>query len=125
MTSSDIDAARTAILLPNRSISGAEPGTFLLAQTGFELTGNRSLGLGGGLEYRMYGGHDLPRHQAPNPGVRSQPSDLNVPVVAGGRLDVGRRRSMACAWAKPPVPPLETHLMMPSNPRPGGRETSP
>src|SRR6266478_7614160 len=53
--SSDIDSARTAILLP-QSIYPASNRDFLLAQTGGELYGFKDLGAAGGLDYRMYGG---------------------------------------------------------------------
>ena len=112
--SSDIDSARTAIFLP-QSIYPAQNRDFLLAQTGFELYGYRGLGLGGGLEYRMYGGMiflDI----RPQPGSPVTAVDLNVPFVAGGRL----------MWAAPvdglrlggslQFLRLETHLLVPSTP---------
>ncbi len=81
---SDIDSARTAVLLP-QSIYPAQNRDFLLAQTGGELYGYTGLGPAGGLDYRLYGGTiflDL----------RSQPGspftlvDTQVPFVVGGRV---------------------------------------
>jgi len=114
--SSDIDSARTAILLP-QSIYPAQNRDFLLAQTGVEVYGYQGLGAAGGLDYRMYGGTiflDL----RPQPGNPITAVDVNVPYVAGGRV----------LWAAPaPVEGLrlggslqflrlETHLLLPSTP---------
>jgi len=112
--SSDVDSARTAILLP-QSIYPAQNRDFLLAQTGFELYGYRGLGLGGGLEYRMYGG-TIFLDIRPQPGSPVTAVDLNVPFVAGGRLMwvapvEGLRLGGSLQFLR-----LETHLMMPSNP---------
>src|SRR6195256_983148 len=52
---SDVDSARTAVLLP-QSIYPAQNRDFLLAQTGVEVYGYRDLGRAGGLDYRFYGG---------------------------------------------------------------------
>jgi hypothetical protein len=82
--SSDVDAARTAILLP-QSIYPAQNRDFLLAQTGFELYGYRSLGPGGGLDYRVYAG-TIFLDATPQPGSAFAVVGLNVPFVAGGRL---------------------------------------
>jgi len=82
--SSDIDSARTAILLP-QSIYPAANRDFLLAQTGGELYGFKDLGVAGGLDYRLYGGTiflDV-KQQAGSP---FSVVDLNVPFVAGGRM---------------------------------------
>src|SRR5256886_3759494 len=81
--SSDIDSARTAILLP-QSIYPAANRDFLLAQTGGELYGFKDLGVAGGLDYRLYGGTiflDV-KQQAGSP---VSVVDLNVPLVAGAR----------------------------------------
>ena len=112
--SSDIDSARTAILLP-QSIYPAQNRDFLLAQTGFELYGYRGLGAAGGLDYRMYGG-TIFLDIRPQPGSPVTAVDLNVPFVAGGRL----------MWAAPvdglrlggslQFLRLETHLLLPSTP---------
>ncbi len=112
--SSDIDSARTAILLP-QSIYPAQNRDFLLAQTGFELYGYRGLGAAGGLDYRMYGG-TIFLDIRPQPGNPVTAVDLNVPFVAGGRL----------MWAAPvdglrlggslQFLRLETHLLVPSTP---------
>jgi hypothetical protein len=111
--SSDIDSARTAILLP-QSIYPAQNRDFLLAQTGFELYGYRGLGAAGGLDYRMYGG-TIFLDIRPQPGSPVTAVDLNVPFVAGGRL----------MWAAPvdglrlggslQFLRLETHLLVPSS----------
>src|SRR3989475_517531 len=53
--SSDIDSARTAVLLP-QSIYPAQNRDFLLAQTGAEIYGYTGLGSGGALDYRLYAG---------------------------------------------------------------------
>ena len=82
--SSDIDSARTAILLP-QSIYPASNRDFLLAQTGGEVYGFKDLGVAGGLDYRLYGGTiflDV-KQQAGSP---FSVVDLNVPFVAGGRM---------------------------------------
>ncbi len=82
--SSDIDSARTAILLP-QSIYPAANRDFLLAQTGGEVYGFKDLGVAGGLDYRLYGGTiflDV-KQQAGSP---FSVVDLNVPFVAGGRM---------------------------------------
>jgi hypothetical protein len=82
--SSDIDAARTSILLP-QSIYPAQNRDFLLAQTGGELYGYKELGGAGGLDYRLYGGTIfLDVNQ--QPGSPFAVVDLNVPYVAGGRV---------------------------------------
>src|SRR5438128_1993618 len=82
--SSDIDSARTAILLP-QSIYPAQNRDFLLAQTGFELYGYRGLGAGGGVDYRLYGG-TIFLDTRPQPGSPITVVDLNVPFVTGGRV---------------------------------------
>lgn len=81
---SDIDAARTAVLLP-QSIYPAENRDFLLAQTGGELYGYADLQSGGGLDYRLYAGTiflDL----KPTPGSPTTVLNLDVPYVGGGRV---------------------------------------
>src|SRR6266478_6108293 len=82
--SSDIDAARTAILLP-QSIYPAQNRDFLLAQTGFELYGYRGLGAAGGLDYRMERRTIFPDN-SPHPGSPITAVDLNFPFVAGWRM---------------------------------------
>src|SRR5437870_10659659 len=80
----DIDSARTAVLLP-QSIYPAQNRDFLLAQTGAELYGYQHLGGVGALDYRLYAGTiflDL----RPQPGSPFTVVDLNVPYVAGGRV---------------------------------------
>src|SRR5467141_4484390 len=52
---SDVDSARTAILLPP-SIYPAQNRDFLLAQTGVEAYGYTRLGRAGALDYRAYAG---------------------------------------------------------------------
>ena len=112
--SSDIDSARTAILLP-QSIYPAQNRDFLLAQTGFELYGYRGLGAAGGLDYRMYGG-TIFLDIRPQPGSPVTAVDLNVPFVAGGRLMwaapvEGLRLGGSLQFLR-----LETHLLVPSTP---------
>src|SRR6202171_2725980 len=82
--SSDIDSARTAVLLP-QSIYPAQNRDFLLAQTGVEVYGYRGLGSAGGLDYRLYGG-TIFLDVRPQPGSPVAVVDLNVPFVAGGRV---------------------------------------
>jgi hypothetical protein len=82
--SSDIDAARTAVLLP-QSIYPAQNRDFLLAQTGLELYGYQQLGAAGGLDYRAYAG-TIFLDVKPQAGSAFSLTDLNVPFVAGGRL---------------------------------------
>jgi hypothetical protein len=82
--SSDIDSARTAVLLP-QSIYPAQNRDFLLAQTGAEIYGYRTVGAAGALDYRFYAGTIFLD-------VTNQPTspitvvDLDVPYVAGGRV---------------------------------------
>ena len=81
---SDVDSARTAVLLPP-SIYPAQNRDFLLAQTGVEAYGYTRLGSAGALDYRLYAGTiflDL----RPQPGSPFTVVDLNVPYVAGGRV---------------------------------------
>jgi hypothetical protein len=81
---SDIDAARTAVLLPP-SIYPAQNRDFLLAQTGVEAYGYTRLGRAGALDYRVYAGTiflDL----KPQPGSPFAVVDLKVPYVVGGRV---------------------------------------
>jgi hypothetical protein len=80
----DIDSARVPILLP-QSIYPIASRDFLLAQTGMELYGYRSLGAGGALDYRLYGGtifYDA-NNQA---GSSTTLANLKSPYVVGGRL---------------------------------------
>lgn len=78
--SSDIDAARVPILLP-QSVYPTENRDYLLAQTGAELYGYLSLESLGGLEYRLYGGTVF-LELAP----QAEISSFNVPYVLGTRL---------------------------------------
>ena len=112
--SSDIDSARTAVLLP-QSIYPAQNRDFLLAQTGVEVYGYQGLGAAGALDYRLYGGTiflDL----RPQPGSPITAVDLNVPYVAGGRVlwaapVEGLRLGGSLQFLR-----LETHLLLPSTP---------
>ena len=112
---SDIDAARNAILLP-QSIYPAQNRDFLLAQTGFEMYGYADLRAMGGVEYRLYAGTiflDL----KPNPNSPFTVVNLDVPYVAGGRL----------LWSAPleglrlggslQVLRLDTDLLLPKTPQ--------
>jgi hypothetical protein len=76
---SDIDAARVAILLP-QSVYPVSNRDFLLAQTGVEIYGYVDLRAAGALEYRLYGGTIYVDITA-NSGVKA----IDVPYVAGGR----------------------------------------
>ena len=81
---SDIDAARVPVLLPQSVYPLAER-DFLLAQTGLELYGFIDLASGGALEYRLYGG-TLYIPLTNQPGTPYQVSALNADYVGGGRL---------------------------------------
>jgi hypothetical protein len=81
---SDIDSARTAILLP-QSVYPAQNRDFLLAQTGVEVYGYGDLQRWGGLDYRLYAG-TIFLDVKPQPGSPITFVDLQVPYVAGGRL---------------------------------------
>lgn len=79
--SSDIDAARVPVLLP-QSVYPATNRDLLLAQTGGELYGDVSLGSAGGLEYRLYGGTVF----YDTSDTTSTASNVSVPYIFGGRL---------------------------------------
>jgi hypothetical protein len=81
---SDIDAARTAVLLPP-SIYPAQNRDFLLAQTGVEAYGYTRLGRAGALDYRVYAG-TIFLDVKPQPGSPFAVVDLRVPYVVGGRV---------------------------------------
>ena len=81
--SSDIDAARVPILLP-QSVYPAANRDYLLAQTGGEIYGYISMRKAGALEYRLYGG-TIFLDIAQTPGI-VQILDLKVPYLAGARL---------------------------------------
>jgi hypothetical protein len=81
---SDIDAARVAVLLP-QSVYPVSNRDFLLAATGMELYGYIDLRAAGALEYRLYGGTifiDVP------PAMPGAPflAGLDTPYLVGGRL---------------------------------------
>ena len=81
--SSDIDAARIPILLP-QSIYPIDHRDYLLAQTGGEIYGNVALGALGSLEYRGYGGTiALQAPASTTPGITE--TNLTVPYIYGGR----------------------------------------
>jgi hypothetical protein len=81
---SDIDAARTAVLLPP-SLYPAQNRDFLLAQTGVEAYGYTRLGRAGALDYRVYAG-TIFLEVKPQPGSPFAVVDLKVPYVVGGRV---------------------------------------
>jgi hypothetical protein len=81
---SDIDAARVPILLP-QSVYPIANRDFLLAQTGLELYGFINLRAAGALDYRLYAGTIfLPVTN--QPGAPFAVQALDVPYLAGGRL---------------------------------------
>jgi len=82
--SSDVDAARVPILLP-QSIYSIRDRDFLLAQTGVELYGRVKMGGLGALEYRLYGGTIHLDTQAQTT-VNAQVANLDIPYVVGERL---------------------------------------
>jgi hypothetical protein len=78
---SDIDAARVPVLLP-QSVYPTTNRDFLLAQTGVELYGYVPLGVVGALDYRLYGGTlylDL------SDTASNRLADYEVPYLIGGR----------------------------------------
>jgi hypothetical protein len=77
---SDIDAARVAILLP-QSVYPVANRDYLLAQTGVEAYGYVGLRAAGALEYRLYGGTIFIDTSAA-PTIK----DVDVPYVVGARL---------------------------------------
>jgi hypothetical protein len=84
--SSDIDAARTAILLPG-SVYPAQNRDYLLAYTGIEAYGFLSLGAAGALEYRAGIGTIFLDQEVEAPeGSPFQILDVTIPYVVGGRL---------------------------------------
>jgi hypothetical protein len=82
--SSDVDAARVPILLP-QSVYPIDHRDYLLAQTGGELYGSVRLGSLGSLEYRGYAGtlYADPPSTVPD-GITQK--NFAVPYVVGGRL---------------------------------------
>jgi hypothetical protein len=82
--SSDIDAARVPILLP-QSIYPIQDRDFLLAQTGGELYGRVKMHGLGALDYRIYGG-TIFLEVASQTTVNAQVKNLDVPYVVGQRL---------------------------------------
>jgi len=81
---SDIDAARVPVLLP-QSVYPLADRDFLLAQTGLELYGFINLASAGALEYRLYGGTIYIPITGQPPGPY-QITALNADYVVGGRL---------------------------------------
>lgn len=79
--SSDIDAARVPILLP-QSVYPVSNRDFLLAQTGAEVYGNVAIGPVGSLEYRLYGGTVF----FDTSDATLAFSNISVPYILGGRL---------------------------------------
>lgn len=79
--SSDIDAARVSILLP-QSMYPVSNRDFLLAQTGGEAYGIVPLGTAGGLEYRLYGGAIF----YDTADATSTLSNVRGPYIFGARL---------------------------------------
>lgn len=79
---SDVDAARTSVLLP-QSVYPITSRDFLLAQTGVELYGTVPLRQAGDLEYRAYGGTLFY-----DPAYEGQTAieKPKVPYLVGGRL---------------------------------------
>jgi len=85
---SDIDAARVPVLLP-QSVYPINNRNYLLAQTGVELYGYVNLRAAGALDYRLYGGTISIALPPPTPSVTPPPrqtTELRIPFVLGGRL---------------------------------------
>ncbi len=81
---SDIDAARTPVLLPE-SIYPQSNRYFLLGVTGGEVYGFVNLNGAGALDYHVVGGA-IPVELPSQIGAPLQASDLNVPYLVAGRL---------------------------------------
>jgi hypothetical protein len=80
---SDVDAARVPILLP-QSIYSTSNRDFLLAQTGGEVYGYVPLGPLGAFDYRLYGGTIfIDQTTLASPGATV--TKIDVPYLAGGR----------------------------------------
>ena len=79
--SSDTDAARVPILLP-QSVYPVSNRDYLLAQTGAEIYGNVPIGAAGSLEYRVYGGTVFFDTADATTGL----ANVSVPYILGGRL---------------------------------------
>jgi hypothetical protein len=79
--SSDVDAGRVPVLLP-QSLYAVSNREYLFAQTGGELYGDVPLGAAGALEYRVYGGTMFVNAQDSSAQLR----DFEVPYDGGGRL---------------------------------------
>jgi hypothetical protein len=77
---SDIDAARVAVLLP-QGVYPLSNTNYLLAQTGLDLYGYVDLRGAGALDYRVYGG-TIYVDTSTVPTLK----DINVPYVTGARL---------------------------------------
>jgi hypothetical protein len=82
--SSDIDAARVPVLLP-QSIYPTQNRDFLLAQTGGEVYGRVNMRSLGALDYRLYGG-TIFLDPASQSTVTASVTELEVPYVVGERL---------------------------------------
>ncbi len=80
----DVDSAHGVVLLP-QPLYSVQNRDFLLAQTGGELYGYVSLGEGGALDYRLYGGTIFLETEVA-PGSPYEVQQLNIPYVAGGRV---------------------------------------
>jgi hypothetical protein len=78
---SDIDAARVPVLLP-QSVYPVSNRDFLLAQTGAELYGIVPMGSAGSLEYRLYGGTVF----YDTADASTTLSNVRVPYIVGARL---------------------------------------
>lgn len=81
---SDIDAARVPILLP-QSIYSLQNRDFLLAQTGGEIYGRINLRSAGALEYRHYAGAIFLSTTSQTT-LSSGVEDINAPYVVGERM---------------------------------------
>jgi hypothetical protein len=81
---SDIDAARVPILLP-QSMYPLQSRDFLLAQTGVEIYGRIGLRSAGALEYRHYAG-TIFLDVSTQTSLTTRVEEINVPYVVGERL---------------------------------------
>jgi hypothetical protein len=82
--SSDVDAARVPILLP-QAVYPIENRDLLLAQTGVELYGRVPIGPAGDLAYRIYGGTVF-LDPTTLQGASTTAVETDVPYLIGGRL---------------------------------------
>ncbi len=113
---SDVDSARTAVLLP-QSIYPTQNRDFLLAQTGMEIYGYAGLRSAGSLDYRLYAG-TIFLDVRPQPGSPLTILDLEVPFVVGARVLWGPPVGGLRVGGSVQVLRIDTDLLAPGEPAP-------